>query len=152
MEEQRKLCKLPGCDRVASRPFCDLHRRRITTTGQPGPVGYIKAPNRSITELVYFRLKLKGSSLEWDCWEWTGALNDSGYGVVWVKGVFFYIHRFVYEDMIAPIPAGLVLDHTCLNRKCANPFHLEPVTDEENKARGGHSSGERRWGGLRSGN
>lgn len=38
--------------------------------------------------------------------------------------------------LIGSVPEGLVLDHTCLNRGCVNPDHLEPVTWIENSVRG----------------
>jgi hypothetical protein len=29
------------------------------------------------------------------------------------------------------IPVGLVIDHLCGNRRCVNPSHVEPVTQQE---------------------
>lgn len=40
------------------------------------------------------------------------------------------------SDAGRPIPAGMHLDHTCRNRGCVNPAHLEPVTQRENTLRG----------------
>lgn len=45
-------------------------------------------------------------------------------------------HRVVYEQVVGPIPDGLVLDHLCRVRCCCNPDHLEPVTHIENIMRG----------------
>lgn len=45
-------------------------------------------------------------------------------------------HRWAYEHFVGPIPDGLVLDHLCRVLSCANPEHLEPVTQAENVARG----------------
>ncbi|MFK5284023.1 HNH endonuclease signature motif containing protein, partial [Lacticaseibacillus paracasei] len=45
-------------------------------------------------------------------------------------------HRFMYERLVGPIPAGMQLDHLCRVRPCCNPAHLEPVTQRENIARG----------------
>ena len=45
-------------------------------------------------------------------------------------------HRAIYEEMVGPIPDGLVLDHLCSVRNCVNPEHLEPVTQAENARRG----------------
>lgn len=68
------------------------------------------------------------------CWDWHGATNDSGYGIVRKQRA----HRVLYELLIGPIPEGLVLDHLCRNRACVRPAHLEPVTRGENVRRGTH--------------
>jgi hypothetical protein len=70
------------------------------------------------------------------CWTWTGATSDGGYGVVRWGGKIGRVHRLVYEAMVGPITAGLDLDHLCRNRACYNPAHLEPVTRGENIRRG----------------
>lgn len=77
--------------------------------------------------------------LEDQCWEWTGALSD-GYGyfkrAVGLEPRMVKAHRYAYTYLLGEIPEGLVLDHLCRNRKCVNPLHLEPVTNEENILRG----------------
>lgn len=70
------------------------------------------------------------------CWKWTGAITETGYGVLQVNGRKTYAHRFVYERLIGRIPVGLVIDHLCRVRSCVNPAHMEPVTNEENLRRG----------------
>ncbi|MFE4420475.1 HNH endonuclease signature motif containing protein [Streptomyces sp. NPDC056817] len=47
-----------------------------------------------------------------------------------------YVHRVAYEALVTEIPDGLQLDHLCRNRACANPWHLEPVTNRVNAKRG----------------
>ena len=69
------------------------------------------------------------------CLEWTGAINEDGYGVSWRNGRTLRAHIFVYEEMASPVPPGLELDHLCRNRSCCHPDHLEPVTHEENLRR-----------------
>lgn len=44
-------------------------------------------------------------------------------------------HRFVYELLVGPIPAGLTIDHLCRVTSCVRPDHLEPVTNAENVRR-----------------
>jgi hypothetical protein len=79
-----------------------------------------------------------------ECWRWTGAIDRvTGYGRIGrgrrADGTAS-AHRVAYEIQIGPIPAGLTIDHTCLNRACVNARHLEPVTLEENVRRA-----KRRW-------
>lgn len=76
------------------------------------------------------------------CWIWQGGLCGSdyasggGYGVTWRDGRAVGAHRAYYEDLVGPIPDGLVIDHLCRTRSCVNPGHMEPVTSAENTLRG----------------
>lgn len=72
-----------------------------------------------------------------DCWEWTSKRSNRGYGLFSVEGKYRSIHRYAYEQLVGPIPAGLQIDHLCRNKACCNPAHLEPVTALENMRRGG---------------
>jgi len=71
------------------------------------------------------------------CWLWTGSRTKGGYGRVGVGGVDVYLHRLVYEWLVAPIPSGLEIDHLCNVRECCRPEHLEAVTHAENCRRMG---------------
>ena len=89
------------------------------------------------------------------CWPWTGQTNARGYGLARLSGETRHrqmAHRTVYELLVGPVPAGLVLDHVCHNidttcaggddcphRRCVNPAHLDPVTCGENLARSPHT-------------
>ena len=44
-------------------------------------------------------------------------------------------HRVTYEHFVGPIPDGMEIDHTCLNKRCCRPDPLEPVTHQENMRR-----------------
>lgn len=74
-----------------------------------------------------------------ECWPWTGALKK-GYGYVIKpdgKGgqIFTGAYKVIHEDLNGPIPEGVELDHTCNNRVCCNPLHLEEVSHSENMKR-----------------
>ena len=72
------------------------------------------------------------------CWRWIGYIHPTtGYGMFTVKGVGTRpAHRWLYEELVGPIPGGMDLDHLCRNRWCVNPDCLEPVTRRENIMRG----------------
>lgn len=71
-----------------------------------------------------------------ECWPWLGSLDGGGYGQIRTGGRRVKAHRFAYELLVGPIAEGLVIDHLCRSRSCANPKHLEAVTQGENIRRG----------------
>jgi hypothetical protein len=58
------------------------------------------------------------------CWMWVGYTDAHGYGVF--RGG--RAHRVSYELANGPLATGTLLHHTCENKSCVNPAHLEPVT------------------------
>ena len=71
-----------------------------------------------------------------DCWIWTGATRNRGYGCVTIAGRLYAAHRVSYTWTHGPIPDGLELDHLCRNPVCVNPLHLEAVSRRTNLLRG----------------
>src|SRR6266571_2972703 len=73
-----------------------------------------------------------------ECWTWTGTRNYDGYGRISPGGGnragvhAIMAHRYAYEALVGPIPAGLTIDHLCRQVDCVNPKHMEPVTIQEN--------------------
>ena len=66
------------------------------------------------------------------CWEWTGVIGDSGYGVVKRSKKLLRAHRLAWEYAKGPIPSGMLICHKCDNRKCINPDHLYVGTHQAN--------------------
>lgn len=92
-------------------------------------------PFRNHGEDVINRL-MRMLVLNKDCWEWSGYVNKSGYAAAWFNGKKTGVHRLAYITFIGDIPDGMVLDHSCSNRICYNPNHLEAVKQSENLDRG----------------
>lgn len=70
------------------------------------------------------------------CCVFTGTTNRHGYGQISDRGARWLVHRYVYTQLVGPIPAGMVIDHLCRVPACCNPAHLEVVTQAENIRRG----------------
>jgi hypothetical protein len=74
-----------------------------------------------------------------ECWLWTGGCSTSNgkptYGNFAVDRKAAKTHRVAYELLVGPIPPGMTLDHTCLNKLCVNPSHLDVCTLSVNISR-----------------
>lgn len=71
-----------------------------------------------------------------ECWQWLGSVYK-GYGSFNWMGSPNGAHRVMWLVTHGVIPDGLVVDHLCERKLCVSPYHLEPVTDAENKSRRG---------------
>jgi hypothetical protein len=70
------------------------------------------------------------------CWNWTGAINTNGYGVMWSgRAEARLAHVLSHERLVGPIPPRFQVDHLCANRRCVSPEHIEAVTQQVNLQR-----------------
>jgi hypothetical protein len=92
--------------------------------------------NRAIDVMTRFWSKVDKNGAG-GCWLWLGYLHR-GYGEFWdsTNATKNRAHVFAYRKLVGPVPYGMVLDHTCRNRSCVNPEHLELVSFQDNLLRG----------------
>jgi hypothetical protein len=80
---------------------------------------------RAVKWQVRFWAKVQRRGID-ECWDWTGATNAGGYGVIRVDGKTEYVHRIAW--FLAPEEGWYGIDfpvgHTCGNRICTNYRHL----------------------------
>jgi len=94
---------------------------------------------------VRARIAARTIAAEGDCWEWQGVRDRYGYGKITVtingKKRQTGAHRASWIAHRGPIPSpSLQIDHLCRVRHCANPAHMELVTNRVNSLRGDHSN------------
>lgn len=122
-------CSLEDCNnKNYGRGLCNKHYLKWFHYGDP----YAGWENFPFPDNIWNRLV----ETEDGCWEWQGMRNGKGYGHAWDGESVSLVHRIVYQLKIGEITDNLPLDHLCANPPCANPDHLEPVTNEENLRRG----------------
>jgi hypothetical protein len=82
------------------------------------------------------------------CTLWTGTKSKLGYGRLSVgNGKWTPAHRWIWEQINGPVPAGMFVLHSCDIPHCVNPLHLRIGTAQDNsndmKSRGRSLTGER---------
>ena len=97
----------------------------------------IAAPGEKLVSAAYIE-KVKQRILEKrrisdsGCWEFTGLLSDSGYGLTCFNGRNRLVHRLSYEMFCGAFDQSLNVLHKCDNPRCFNPEHLWLGTQADN--------------------
>lgn len=126
-EKKTKGCKVDGCLATGrlKRGWCNKHYIRWQSHGDP-------LVGRNFTS-VEDRFWAKVNKTD-TCWLWMGS-RIGGYGQ-FANEKERMAHRWSYENLVGPIPAGFWVDHLCRVTNCVNPDHLEAVSPGENTYRG----------------
>lgn len=101
--------------------------------------------SRPITDFAQnFFEKVDMSQVGAGCHEWTGAVNNKGYGHMWTNKAWPEMAHHIALRFAGVEPPdrdndGMVVDHMCRNTRCVSVAHLRIVTYTENTLRNNSS-------------
>lgn len=123
----KRICSIDGCsDPHKGHGLCNRHLLRLRRTGTTDDW-------QQTQEQRFWAKVAKGGPDE--CWLWTAATNEHGYGVMRPQGrrsgPTVKAHR-VSVALDGRDPVGQCVLHICDNPPCVNPSHLVVGTKRDN--------------------
>ncbi|MEV0773559.1 hypothetical protein [Nocardia salmonicida] len=101
--------------------------RRVVGDGRPRNAP-LPLEVDDVGEIARFERKVVRGPASGDCWVWTGALGDDGYGRFWLMrgGVARVVRpaRYAVALYVGPVPGDLVAMHD----RCDNPVCVRAAT------------------------
>lgn len=104
----------------------------------------MKGRRGKIRQLILKRVVFSGA-----CWIWQGPTSGKpgagrghSYPRMSLDGQTVAVHKVSWTNEHGYIPGRKQLDHTCRNRLCVNPAHLELVTHKANCKRRDKANGK----------
>jgi hypothetical protein len=103
--------------------------RRSRRVINPKPLKAVDIPYLNACDQRRLWTKIRKGGPD-QCWHWTGASSNFGYGRFKIAGKLHSPHRLVYALKVGKIVNvaehhGTVVMHTCDNPACCNPAHLK---------------------------
>ena len=137
-EVKSDICMVTTCEKYIKkhRKYCPMHMTRLYRTGRFD----LKSNKEKLMERVCI-------DKDTNCWNWTGYLDEDGYGRTTMNGDGMKAHRASYIEYVGMVPKGLLVCHKCDNPACINPLHLFIGTQMDN-VRDCVSKGRRFRGGF----
>ena len=136
------LCQC-GCGQ-ATNPARQTARRKGLVKGKPQRFVCGHSGGHRWIPAIY-RLFAK-MELDGECWNWTGATENKGYGQIFFHGKLELVHRVSWTLHIGPIPEGWLVLHSCDAPPCFRPTHLFLGDYQDNSddcvSKGRHQHGE----------
>lgn len=130
------MCKVPNCqnDKIFAKGWCCSHYKHWWKYGDPLAGGTPKRFSvlRSADVITRFWAQ---TIVNGECREFLQLRSPNrknSYGTFKANGKRYAAHRFIWEVVRGPIPAGKQLNHTCDNTKCVRIDHLWLGTQSEN--------------------
>lgn len=115
-----------GCDGSAQKlGLCNAHYLRLVRHGSPFGGSFRRYREGAAAKFARYTEDTPHGLV------WTGWTNERGYGrfVLGGRQGSIYAHRYAWQDVNGPIPAGLVIDHDpACPKSCVTVAHLQLIT------------------------
>ena len=129
------LCCIKECNRIiGAKDMCHTHYRRLRMYGSPLRLRQLQY-HGTLEDRLLQRREIDDAG----CWNWTGSLNNKGYGMINLpsKTALYgrrpqIVSRAAWMLWRGDIPDTLFVCHRCDNPRCFNPDHLFVGTVTEN--------------------